>query len=480
MLLLADWVIPVSSAPLADAGVRVAEGRIVEVGPAAQLRAREGEEVRSFPGCVLLPGLVNSHVHLELSAFRGFARPSSFGRWMLNFLLARRGLDRPHFEASALWGAHECARCGVTSLADTAYDGHAVVRAAAAAGLRARVYQEVFGLDDATLPHTMERYEALIGRLQEEVDPAAPLVEVGVSPHAPYTVSPRLYREAARFARRAGLRLATHVAESQAEVELLSRGTGPIAKAHRLTHLWTGAPWSPPRVRPIEYVAAAGALSADTLVIHAVQVDQEEVGILAASGAAVAHCPRSNARLRCGIAPVADYLAAGIPVGLGTDSLASNDSLDIFAEMRAALAAAESRAAGNGLTGADSGGDVSPSDSAARPGARAGAGPAAPRPLTAEAVLRMATLEGARALGWGRLTGSLEPGKSADVIAVRLPVGLRPVAPGDLVAVLVARGKAADIRMTMAAGKVIFDGGGLPPEVLSGFREVRERLDLKG
>ena len=94
MLLLADWVIPVSSAPLADAGVRVAEGRITEVGPAAQLRARyEGDEVRSFPGCALLPGFVNSHTHLELSAFRGFARPSGFGRWMLRLLLARRKLD---------------------------------------------------------------------------------------------------------------------------------------------------------------------------------------------------------------------------------------------------------------------------------------------------------------------------------------------------------------------------------------------------
>ena len=261
VLLLADWVIPVASAPLAEAGVRVADGRIAEVGPAAQLRAHsEGEEIRSFAGCALMPGFVNSHTHLELSAFGGFSRPSTFGRWMLNFLLARRKLDRADFEASALWGAYECARCGVTSLADTAFDGSAVVRAAGTARLRARVYQEVFGLDDATLPATMERLEAAIRRLQDEAAPAAPLVEVGVSPHAPYTVSERLYREAARFARRAGLRLATHVAESQAELELLARGTGSIARAHRLTNLWTGAAWRPPGVRPLEYIATTGAL----------------------------------------------------------------------------------------------------------------------------------------------------------------------------------------------------------------------------
>ena len=123
---------------------------------------------------------------------------------------------------------------------------------------------------------------------------------------------------------------------------------------------------------------------------------------MAASGAAVAHCPRSNARLRCGTAPVAEFLSAGIPVGLGTDSLASNDSLDMFGEMRAALTASEQRA---GREFPDAEGTAS-----RRWGSSADPLP----PLTAGTVLRMATLDGARALGWGQLTGSLEPGKSAE------------------------------------------------------------------
>ena len=471
MLLLADWVIPVSSAPLADAGVRVDAGRITEVGPAAQLRARyEGDEVRTFPGCALLPGFVNTHTHLELSVLRGFARPSGFGRWMLNLLMARRKLDKSDFAASALWGAFEAARCGITSLGDTAYDGPAVARAAAAAGLRARVYQEVFGLDDATLPRTMERYEAVMTRLGDEIamaprDPAGvPLVEAGVSPHAPYTVSARLYREAARCARRAGLRLATHVAESSAEVQVMSRGGGPIAKAYRIAQLWTGASWTPPRMRPVEYVAAAGALSSDALVIHAVEVDAGEVAVLAGSGAAVAHCPRSNARLRCAVAPVAELLQAGVTVGLGTDSLASNDSLDMFAEMRAALAAAQSRSTA---------------------GSAAGFG-AVPAVLSPEQVFRMATLDGARALGWGSLTGSLQAGKSADVIAVRLPAARRPsatavpVPAASPVEALVTGATAADVRLVMVAGTVVFSAGVLPAVDLSGYRAAREKLGLKG
>jgi cytosine/adenosine deaminase-related metal-dependent hydrolase len=482
VLLLADWVLPVSSAPLADAGLRVEGEAISVVGPAAQLRARYGdEETMSFPGCALLPGFVNTHTHLELSAFQGFTRPSGFAHWMLRLLLARGRLDPTDYQASALWGAYECLRCGTTSVGDTAYDGPAVARAAREAGLRARVYQEVFGLDDAVLSAAMERLEGAIDRIrneatgatrtaatwaaatQEGATPAAvPLVEAGVSPHAPYTVSARLYREAARFARRAGLRLATHVAESAAEVELLAKGTGAIPQTYRAARMWNAGGWTPPGVSPVSHVLGADALGPQTLVIHAVQVDGTDIGTLAASGAAVAHCPRSNARLRCGSAPVGAFLAAGVPVGLGTDSLASNDSLDMFVEMRAALRAAAERAAAG--------------DSVAA--------------LTPERVLRIATLEGAAALGWADRTGSLEPGKSADVIAVMLPSGhsaraaeRSSPAGGGVADVLVRSAQAVDVRMTMVAGRVLHEvgvaGGTGPPTVASGYLTARRKLGLK-
>ena len=149
---------------------------------------------------------------------------------------------------------------------------------------------------------------------------------------------------------------------------------------------------------PVQYVARAGALGPETLAIHAVQMDDDDIATLAASGAAVAHCPRSNLRLACGVAPVAEMLAAGITVGLGTDSLASNDSLDMFAEMRAALEMSAAVQAPTAVRGA----------------------PAPAGALLPSGVLRMATLEGARALGWDHLVGSLEAGKRADIIAVRL------------------------------------------------------------
>jgi cytosine/adenosine deaminase-related metal-dependent hydrolase len=451
LLLVADWVLPVSAPPLAAGGVRVEGAVITAVGPTAELRLRfPGDELRVFAGCVLLPGLVNVHTHLEYSAFHGFAPPSAFGPWMLRLLLARRRLSAEDYEVAARWGAYECVRCGVTTIGDCAYTGEAVARAARAAGLRARIYQEVFGLEEATLPDTMKSLEARIGSIREA---GGPLVEPGVSPHAPYTVSARLYREAARFARRADLRLATHLAESPAEVELLQRGTGAIARAYRVAQLWSGQRWQPPKLSPVHYVSEAGALGPRTLAVHAVQVDEADLRLLAASGTAVAHCPRSNARLRCGVAPVVAMRQQGITVGLGTDSLASNDDLDLFPEMRAARRAA------------------------------AGA-------LTPEAVLRMATLEGAAALGWGHLIGSLEPGKQADLIVVRLPhkegVGRTATSAGGspssqeesvlVVERLVEQARGSDVVLTMIAGQAVGQDRAVPAALAFQFRGVRARL----
>ena len=529
VLLEADWVLPISSPPIRAGAVRLDGATIAEVGLASDLRAfHPGEERRELRGCALLPGLINAHTHLEYSAFRGFARQSGFGEWMLRLLLARRRLAPEDYGISALWGARECVRGGVTYIGDTSFEGWTTGRAAVAAGLRARVYLEVFGLDDARLPQTMEHLEARLGALRHE---GGPRTEWGVSPHAPYTVSARLYREVARFAKREGLRVATHVAESKAEVDFLGAGSGPLAKAYKAAKMWKGERWAPPGIRPVEYLASAHALGPGLLAVHCVEVDPADIALLAEHRVAIAHCPRSNLRLECGVAPTAEFLEAGLNVGLGTDSAASNDSLDIFAEMRAALILSRARAAG-----AD---EVGPADSAEsaierpRAGAapRATHAPAAPPqatrtaatapPLTAEQVLLMVTLGGARALGVERELGSLEPGKAADVIAFSLarpgqsapgqidPRQTRPrhVGPGhgdpahvdpsqiaasdgrtgaevDPVECLVTRATAADVRLVVIGGEVCFDArpaaAEREDELDRAFVTVRGKLGLTG
>jgi cytosine/adenosine deaminase-related metal-dependent hydrolase len=448
VLLTSDWVVPISSPPIAGGAVLSAGGEIVDVGPAAQLRARyPNQRVCEYQGCALLPGFVNAHTHLDYSAFQGFPASRGFLRWIIRLTRARRRLSIQDLAASALWGAHECLRYGVTSIADTSYGGSTVARAAEAAGLRARVYLEVFGLDDTRLSATMERLEAALERAKCEGDASAsPRVEWGVSPHATYTVSQALYGEVARFARRSGLRMATHVAESKTEVRLLASGSGPLTLVYKAVSLLTGRRWELPGVRPVEYVSAAGALGSDMLAVHAVQLDGGDIATLARSGAAVAHCPRSNLRLRCGVAPVVELRAAGITVGLGTDSLASNDSLDMLAEMRAALEVSVGRAPQEGV-------------------------PA----LLPSAVLQMATLEGARALGWDHLVGSLEAGKRADITAVQLPVGVPQPASTEVLAQAVMQGQ---VRLTMVEGRVVYDGDGMPAAVVRDLIAVRTKLGL--
>jgi cytosine/adenosine deaminase-related metal-dependent hydrolase len=459
VLLTGDWVVPISSPPIAGGAVLVSGGEIVEVGPAAELRARHpDEEVRECPGCALVPGFVNVHTHLDYSAFCGFRRSRGFMRWIIRLTRAIHRLRVEDLAASALWGAHECLRQGVTSIADTSYGGSTVARAAEAAGLRARVYLEVFGLDDSRIDATMHRLGAALpqGRCETASSAAerrpgggAPArVEWGISPHAPYTVSQALYREVARFARASGLRMATHLAESKTEVRLLARGSGPLALAYKTVSMFTGGRWKLPGMRPVRYVADAGALGTDMLAVHAVQLDDHDISTLARSGTAVAHCPRSNLRLSCGTAPVAELREAGITVGLGTDSLASNDSLDMLAEMRSALAVSRGRAPRQGV----------------------------PAALTAAAVLQMATLDGARALGWERQVGSLEAGKRADLAAVRLFTAVPATAPSEHLSEAVLQG---EVRLTMVDGRVAYDGGEIPADVLSGLLAVRGKLNLR-
>jgi len=464
-LLEADWVLPVAAPPLPSAGVLVSNGAIVGIGPIETLRRHEAaSEIRAFPGCALMPGLVNCHTHLDYSILRGFAPPSSFGPWMMRLLMVRRTLLPEDYAHSAAWGAFESAKGGVTTIADTSVEGITVLRAARTAGLRARVYLEVFGLDDSELPTTMERLEARIAAASLET---GPLGEIGISPHAPYTVSARLYREVAGYARRSGFRVVTHVAESEAEDEWLRRGTGPIATAYKAMQLWKGQRGSPSRTGPVAYLASTGALGPELLAAHAVGVTKEEIQLLAINDVAVAHCPRSNLFLESAVAPILDMRAAGLRVGLGTDSLASNDSLDLFEEMRCALRVSLLPRPRDAVTqgcGIGPGTEVNPEG------------------LGEETVLEMATLEGARALGLEQTVGSLEPDKRADVIAVRIPQqtsGDR--APRDVIGSLVRHATADDVQMTMVDGNVIYQQG-LESEsrelARQAFAKARRRLRL--
>lgn len=415
ILYRARWVVPISSPPIANGVVGVEGRHIAFVGPAADAPAGELEDLGDV---VLLPGLVNAHCHLELTAMRGFLEDLDFRRWILRLTFARRAvLDRDALLDSARYGLEEGVRAGITAYADTC-DSGVVMQALREAGVRGVMYQEVFGPDPA-------QCEKSINGLREKVAGLryleTPLVRLGVSPHAPYTVSDALFRATTQLAREQRLPMAIHIAESEIEQRLVVTASGAFADGLRRR----GIPVEPRAPSPIALLDALDVLDAKPLLIHCVRVDAADVARIADAACAVAHCPVSNAKLGHGIAPVDELRAAGVVVGIGSDSMASNNRMDILAEARLALLAQRAR--------------IGSSET----------------PDAAE-VLEMATLGGALAIGAGDLVGSLDVGKEADLAAFALDRS-RPTTDPVSAAVFSVTG--ADARFVAVAGNPLLRDG---------------------
>ena len=290
-VLSADWVVPVEGVPIEDGAVAIGEdGRIAEVGTAAELG--EGER---FPESVILPGFVNAHTHLEYAVYAGFGDGLPFGPWIALHVERKGRIGFEEMTASARLGALECLRSGITTVGDCSFSG-AAAAACADLGLGAIVYLEVFGTDESSPPERFERIR------EQAADAFSERVRLGVSPHAPYTCTLGLYEACAELR----LPLATHLAESEAETEFLRTGTGTWqAFADMLV-----PPFGTTGIRAL---AEAGLLGPHVLAAHCVQADDEEIRLLAENGVAVAHCPRSNGYLGCGIAPLDGAARSGGP-----------------------------------------------------------------------------------------------------------------------------------------------------------------------
>ena len=413
----ARWVVPISATPIADGVVAVDGSLIVWVGSGDGGPA--GEE-RDLGDVVLLPGLVNSHCHLELTAMRGFLEDLDFRSWILRLTSSRRAvLDREALLDSARYGIEEGLRAGITSYADTSESG-VVITAMREAGVRGVMYQEVFGPDPA-------QCDSSIADLRDKVSGLryleTPLVRVGISPHAPYTVSDDLFRATTTLAREQNLPMAVHIAESELEQQLVVDGSGAFAVGLRGRGIET-----PPRARtPVSLLASLGVLERSPLLIHCVRVDAADIAAIAGSNSAVAHCPASNAKLGHGIAPLQELLAGGVTVGLGSDSMASNNRMDMLEEARLALLAQRARLRSVGDP-------------------------------TAATVLHLATLGGARAIGIDDVAGSLDVGKQADLAAFAIEPSSPTQNPVDAAVFSITGARA---RFVCVAGKVLVDDGSL-------------------
>ena len=386
----AGSVHPVTAPPITDGAVLVADdGRIAAVAPHSQVPAPAAARRVEFPDAVLVPGLVNTHTHLELTHLAGRNPEREFSRWIRTIRSLKDATTPEEFDHSAEQGVRDCWTAGVTCVADTGSTG-APLRALARLGARGIYYQEGFGPDPADRAASLAELQAALVRLAPVATSRARL---GVSPHAPYTVSEPLYRAVADFARRESLPLAVHLAESREETALVRDGAGSFAEALRAR----GIPVQAHHCSPVQYLLQLGVLERATgwLCIHCVQVDERDLDILRQARVGLAHCPRSNRAHRHGTAPLAAFRAAGIPVGLGTDSVVSAGDVNLWAEAAAA-----------GLEGEDA--------------------------------LRMLTIEGARALGLESEIGSLEAGKQADLAVFPSTALHRPPPPSAALLTVVA------------------------------------------
>ena len=375
----ARWVVPVTSEPIANGVVAVEGDRIAFAGAPEEAPAGQDEELGDV---VLLPGLVNAHCHLELTAMRGFLEDIDFRRWILRLTNARRAvLDSDALFESARYGIEEGLRAGITTYGDTCASG-VVMQAMREAGVRGVMFQEVFGPDPAQCAESIEGLRRAVAGLRYL---ETPLVRVGVSPHAPYTVSDELFLATAAFAREQGLPIAIHIAESDLEQRLVVEAAGSFADGLRRR----GIEVVPRGESPVGLLSRLGILDASPLLIHCIRVDERDIAAIASSRSAVAHCPVSNAKLGHGVAPLTELLSAGVTVGIGTDSMASNNRMDILEEARIALLAQRARLGSSETPGATE-------------------------------MLELATIEGAKALGLEQLIGSLEEGKQADLAAFSL------------------------------------------------------------
>lgn len=403
-VLAASVVVPVVTPPVRDGAVAYDGARIVAVGPRREIERAHGAAGSAYDG-ILTPGLVNAHTHLQLTAYADMATFGvPFAEWIAHFFARYRETTRDEWLASARAGVAECLAVGTTAVADVDTHGLAA-QAAAESGLAGIRYQEVVGADDAKWPVTLA-----------EIAPRLDRPDAGLSPHSLYTLSSATLRAVGELARTRGLRLHPHVAETLDETEFVRSGTGRAAAAAVRTGLDLDLAGRGSRTSPVRRLDELGLLGADVHVAHGIHVDADDRALLRRRGTVVALCPRSNAILQAGEAPVAAYLSEGSPIAVGTDSRASNLDLDVWGDVAALHAIARRQ----GYADAD----------------------------LDRRLVEAATVGGARALGMADI-GRIEPGARADLAVFAVPTG------GDPYEALVAHGYGSCIA-TVLGGRIVY------------------------
>lgn len=449
MLLSAQYVVPVSSEPIENGAILVRDGRIADIGKTEMMRLRyPDEELKDFGMAALTPGFIDLHARIEDAVFRGLVKDLPFVKWAHEMANLRGRITDAEKYDSAYLGGLEALSSGVTTIADTTKTG-ACVKAVQDLGLRGVLYREVGAIDKRLVSYAIKKADNDLDKWGKVID--ADRITLGVAPESVYMCNPELYREMARYATDNGdLPISMKLAGSLEEFRFVKYGaTAGLDAAIAEQGFMEVPPWLPTQVTPVNYVLNWGLFEAkNVMLVYGVRVTDEDIDHLKAYDVSMAVCPSLNAQLGMGVAPVNEFLRAGMRCGLGTGAPGSIDFLDIFAEMRMELLI--QRALNTGEF------------------------------IDSQTLIEMGTLRAARALRMDDEIGSLEVGKIADIVAVDLS-GSHQTPTTDPVAALLSSASNGDVMMTMVGGDVLYERGrwhvaGEVAKNIAHVLEIRGRL----
>ncbi len=424
-ILSADYVLPISTEPIENGAIAVEKDKIVAVGKRKKIIEDFPDAAHEhFGEAVIMPGLVNVHSHLEITVMRGFLDDveEDFSAWLMKLTKTRaEKLTGEDIELSAILGAIEGARAGVTCFGDIGRYGKAGFEALKKVGLRGVLFQETeFSPKNEEAENDFSKLKDKFLTLKET---ETELVKVGISPHAPYTVSRKLFEKITDYALAEDINISIHAAESEQEEEFFLTGKGFFAELYKKLNI----EWKAPKISTVEYLANIGVLRSKPLLAHCVKVSEEDIELIAETGSRIAHCPKSNAKFGHGIAPLEKFLDKKIRVGFGSDSVASNNTCDILEEARFATLFARNLSSKK-------------------------------RFLNAEEIIKTATLGGAATLGMESKIGTLEAEKQADMIVVRLDNPAQ-IPVHNVYSALLFATTARDICLTIVGGRKVYGNG---------------------
>lgn len=426
MILSAKYVFPIVGEPISGGAVLVQDGRIADIGDMNALIHRyPQEEVTDFGMAALMPGFVDVHTRLEKSVLRGLVADQPYAKWILSVIEKSTRLELADWYDSAIVGGLDALASGITTIGDITSTG-AALKASLALGMRSVIYREVGAMDKMRIDYAIHSARKDIEKWRHMAEGSRS--RIGIAPAAVYAIHPQIFGRVAELATAEDLPVAIRLASSLEEYNFVMYGSSMFAVDNMDVETRGYVeipPWLPFGVTPVRYALNWGAFDTDNvMVVNPVYVDEDDIKKMVEKDVAIATCPRANAQLGMGVAPLSEFMQAGMRIGLGTDSPAATESTDMLSEMRTGLLLHRAR-------------DTR-------------------RFLDAATLLELATIGGARALKMEDEIGSLEIGKQADIIAIDLSSSHQSPEVNPM-STVVNTCSVSDILMTMVGGHVLYE-----------------------